>query len=112
MAKYTINMNTDAMSFEELEIFEDIAKVPVSDAFKTTVVRNDEGHPVPDPDDPKGRPLTEVHVSARALKAMVFVNLRRQDPDITLEQVNKITLNEIDFFSEGDDDDNSEGKEE
>lgn len=106
--KKKIAVNMDELTFGELEIFEDVTGLVMSEAIKTVEVRDSKGHKVPDPDDPKGRPLTETKMSVKAMMGMVYLALRRENPDVTFESVRGMKLSDIDFeLTENDE----EGKE-
>ena len=107
--KKKISINMDDLTFGELELFEDVTGLVMSDAIKTEFVRDNKGNKIPDPDDPKGRPLTETKMGVRAMMGMVFLSMRRDDADVTWEQVRTMKLSEVDFeMTENDE----EGKEE
>jgi len=38
---------------------------------------------------------------AKVMKALVFITLKRQNPDITLDEVGKMSLTDIDFEGDG-----------
>lgn len=95
--KKKIQMNMDDLTFGELEVFEDITGLVMSDAIKTVEVRDSKGNRVPDPDDPKGRPLTETKMGVKAMMGMVYLSLRRDNPEITWDEVREMKLSEIDF---------------
>jgi hypothetical protein len=105
-----ISINMDDLTFGELEQFEEVTGLVMSDAVKTEYVRDKDGRMVADPDDPKGRPLTETKMGVKAMMGMVFLSLRRDNPDITWEQVRQMKLSDIDFEVVENDDD--EGKDE
>lgn len=107
--KTKISMNMDDLTFGELETFEDVTGMVMSDAVKTEFVRDGNGRKVADPDDPKGRPLTETKMGVKAMMGLVFLSLRRDDPEVTWEQVRGMKLSDIDFELQEVDD---EGKEE
>lgn len=96
-AKLKVSLDMDDLTFGELELFEDVTGMVLSDAYKTEIVRDKDGRPVPDPDDEKGRPLKEVKTSARAMMGMVFLALRRQTPDMTFNDVRALRLSDVDF---------------
>jgi len=106
--KKKISINMDDLTFGELETFEDVTGLVMSDAIKTEFVRDKNGNKIPDPDDPKGRPLQETKMGVRAMMGMVFLSLRRENPDITWEAVRAMKLSDIDFEVL----ENDEGKEE
>lgn len=102
-------MNMDNLTFRELETFEDVTGLVMSDAIKTEFVRDKNGNKVADPDDPKGRALTETKMGVRAMMGMIYLSLRRENPDVTWETVRDMTLSDIDFEMVENDD---EGKDE
>lgn len=110
MTKQKVSINMDDLTFGELEVFEDVTGMVMSDAIKTDFVRDAKGNKVADPDDPKGRPLTETKMGVKAMMGMVFLSMRRDDPELTWEQVRQMKLSDIDFEVVGNDDE--EGKDE
>jgi len=102
--KRKIQVNMDDLTFGELEQFEEVTGLVMSDAIKTEFVRDSKGNRVPDPDDPKGRPLTETKMGVKAMMGMVYLSLRREDPDVTWQTVREMKLSDIDFeLTENDD---------
>lgn len=95
--KTKISMNMDDLTFGELEVFEDVTGMVMSEAIKTDFVRDKSGNKVADPDDPKGRPLQETKMSAKAMMGMVYLSLRRSDPEVTWEKVRSLKLSDVDF---------------
>lgn len=108
MAK-KVSMNMDDLTFGELEVFEDVTGMVMSDAVRTEFVRDKNGNKVADPDDPKGRPLTETKMGVKAMMGMVFLSMRRDDPTVTWEQVQGMKLSDVDLELQENDD---SGKEE
>jgi hypothetical protein len=108
--KLKISMSMDDLTFGEMEIFEDVTGLVMSDAIKTETVRDPKtGMPVPDPDDPKGRPLKEVKMSVKAMMGLVYLSLKREDPSVTFEYVRSIKLSEVELDLQ---EEPEEGKEE
>ena len=95
--KLKISMNMDDLTFGDLELFEDVTGLVMSDAVRTEIVRDKTGRAVPDPDDPKGRPLKETKMSAKAMMGMVYLSLLREDPDTTFESVRKLKLSDVEL---------------
>ena len=99
--KRKVSINMDDLTFGELELFEDVTGLVMSDAVRQEIVRDRRtGMPIPDPDDPKGRPLKEVKMSAVAMMGMVFLALRREDPNVTLDTVRSMRMSDLDFSIE------------
>lgn len=96
--KMKIQMNMDDLTFGELEEFENITGLILSEAMKSEIVRDPKtGQAVPDPEDPKGRPLRETRMSVKTMMGLVYIVLKRDNPDITFDEVKKIRVNDIDF---------------
>jgi hypothetical protein len=95
--KLKVTLDMDDLTFGEMEDFEKVTGLVMSDAVKTVNVLDADGRPVPDPDDPKGRPLKESKMSAKAMMGMVYLGLRKENPDITFDDVRKLKLSEVDF---------------
>jgi hypothetical protein len=105
-----VSINMDDLTFGEMELFEDVTGMVMSDAIKTEFVRDKNGNKVADPDDPKGRPLTETKMGVKAMMGMVFLSMRRDNPDLTWETVRQMKISDIDF--EVLENDDAEGKDE
>lgn len=95
--KVKISMNMDDMTFGDMEIFENVTGLVMSDAIRTDIVRDPSGRAVPDPDDPKGRPLKETKMSVKAMMGMVYISMLRDNPELTFADVRKIKMADIDF---------------
>jgi hypothetical protein len=95
--KLKVTLNMDDLTFGEMEDFEIATGLVMSDAVKTVNVLDANGRPVPDPDDPKGRPLKESKMTAKAMMGMIFLGLRKDNPDLTFADVRKLKLSEVDF---------------
>ena len=103
--KLKVSMDMDDLTFGELEEFENVTGLAMSDAVSTEVVRNKDGHPVADPDDPKGRPLKQVRMGVKAMMGMVYLAMKRENPDVSFEDIRQMRMSEIDFdVSEGEED--------
>lgn len=114
--KLKVTLNIDDLSFEELEEFEDLTGTVMTDAIGSTIVRDPKtGRAVPDPDDPKGKPLREVRMSAKTLGCFIYLGLHRTNPEITYPEVRKMKMADIDFELTENKEENeadSEGKDE
>lgn len=103
--KIKVSMNMDDMTFGELEEFELVTGMVMSDAIRTAIVRDSEGRAVADPDDPKGRPLKETKMGVKAMMGMVYLALKRDNPEVSFADIRKLKMNDIDFeMSESDED--------
>ncbi len=95
--KLKVRLNMDDLTFGELEDFENVTGMVMSDAVRTEIVRDKSGRPVADPDDEKGRPLTETKMSAKAMMGMVYLALRKTDPAFTFDMVRSLRLSDVDL---------------
>jgi hypothetical protein len=105
--KKKISINMDDLTFGELELFEEVTGLVMSDAIKTEYVRDKNGNRVADPDDPKGRPLQETKMSVKAMMGMVFLSMRRDNAELRFADIRDLKLADIDFELT----ENDEGKE-
>jgi hypothetical protein len=100
-----VRMNADTITIGDMELFEDITGDDILKALTPVPVLDDEGRMVPDPDPKaKGRPLTEMQVSSRQFRALMYIALLHDDPDLTFDQFKLLRLSDIDFDIEEDDD--------
>ena len=95
--KRKIRLDMDSLTLGDLEAFEEVVGGDLMAALAPQIVRDENGRPVPDFKDPKHRPLKEVKVSAKNMTGLVWIALRKDDPDLTLAQVKAIPLNNLDF---------------
>lgn len=96
--KTKVSMNMDDLTFGELETFEDVTGLVMSEAVKTVIVTDPKtGRALPDPEDPKGRPLKETRMSVKAMMGMVYISLLRTNPNITFEDVKKLKLSDVEL---------------
>jgi hypothetical protein len=90
-----LNLNPEDLSIGDLEDFEEITGMQLQKAL--------EAKPVIDPDtgkqvkDAKGRPLREVQISTKVLKALVFLTKRRENPEFTLKDARDVKVTELNF---------------
>jgi hypothetical protein len=92
-----IELDFDALELGDLELFEDATGQNLFEAIEPQIVRDENGRPVKDPDDPKGRPLRQMKVSASVLVALVYIVMKKDDPAITLAEVRRVPLRRLDF---------------
>lgn len=106
--KQKVSMNMDDLTFGELETFENVTGMVMSEAVRTVIVTDpNTGRPIADPEDPKGRPLKETRMSVKAMMGMVYISMLRDNPQATFEEVRNIKMSDIEMeVLEGD-----EGKE-
>lgn len=97
MAPRKVHLDMDSITLGDLEAFEDAVGGDLMQALTPVIVRDAKGKAVPDPDDPKHRPLKQVNVSAKTMVGLVWIALRKETPDITLAEIKAMPLSELDF---------------
>lgn len=95
--KRKINLSMDDITLGDLEAFEEACGGDLMEALTPQVVTDADGRPVKDPDDPKGHPLRAIKVNARTMIGLVYVAMRRDNESITLAEVKRIPLTQLDF---------------
>lgn len=96
--KIKLSVNLDKMKFGELELFEEVTGRTLDDLVRMKPVIDDvTGKYVPDPDDPKGRPLMQAEMTSKALMAMVLIAMRREDKSVTLDDVREMGMDDVDM---------------
>lgn len=99
--KRKIRLDMDSLTLGDLEAFEEVVGGDLMAALAPQIVRDENGRPIPDFKDPKHRPLKEVKVSAKNMVGLVWIALRKDEPDLTLAQVKAMPLSNLDFDLEG-----------
>lgn len=89
-----LRLDPEDLSIGDLEDFEEITGESLTDALKARPVLDDEGKRV---FDAKGRPLSEARLSAKVIKALVFLTKRRDVPGFTLEDARHVRISELKF---------------
>lgn len=92
-------VDPNSMTIGDLEDFEDACGMSMDKAFKSVVVRDEEGNVVYDEPDAKGirRPKTEVQVSAKVLKTLVWIVKRADNPEFTLDDARSVKISELEL---------------
>lgn len=97
MAKEKLSLNIDDMTLGDMDDFERATGMLISEAFKESFVLDENGRKVPDPDDPKGRPLKQVEMPTRALIGMIWIAKRKEQAGLTIEDVRSYRLSEFEL---------------
>jgi hypothetical protein len=96
--KMKLRLSVDDLSLGDMEAFEDATGKDIMEVLKPVPVIDEEtGRPLKDPDDPKGRPLMQAKVTTKAFVGLVYLALRRENPDLTIDDVRQMKLSAIDF---------------
>jgi len=97
--KKKINISEDAMTLGDLELFEDITGKSFSESLKK--VRDIDpatGLQKIDPDPAaKGAGMWTYEMSMKGLAAIIYVHLRKEDPNVTLEEVKSMRLSDFEM---------------
>jgi len=93
MARITIDENK--LTIGDLEDFEDVTGESLTKALKPVTQRDENGDIIR---DDEGRPVQEVEVSARVLKAIVWIASRKDDPDFTLEDARNVAVTSLEVI--------------
>lgn len=98
MAKRTLKISMDDLTLGDMELFEDATGQDIMEVLKPKqVIDESTGRPVKDPDDPKGRPLMQAQVTAKAFVGLVYLSLHKDDPSLTVADVKAMKLSDIEF---------------
>lgn len=99
MEKVNIKFDEDALTLGDLEDFEDVTGVELFEALKPVPVKDEDGKPVR---DEKGRPVQSVQLSAKSLKALVWIVLRAERPGFSLDDARNIKVAALEITDSGD----------
>lgn len=102
MAKLVFDENE--LTIGDLEDFEVATGLEMQDALKPVPLKGEDGKPLRDED---GRPEMMVTVTAKILKALVWIANRHENPEFTLEDARNVKVTELEIIRESGDDDNS-----
>lgn len=105
--KINIRFDEDELTLGDLEDFEDATGQALFDAIKPVVVRDDEGNVVT---DERGRPEKAVKISAKAMKALVWIVLRAERPGFTLDDARAIKVTALEMVDNSESEGNGEGQ--
>jgi hypothetical protein len=93
-----LRLSMDDLTLGEMELFEEATGQDILEALKPKpVIDEATGRPKKDPNDKKGRPLMEAQVTSKVFVGLVYIALRRDNPDLTLAEVKSMPLKDIDF---------------
>lgn len=87
--KIHLRIDENELTLGDLEDFEDTVGASLMDALKQTPLKDEDGNKVL---DEKGRPQMQVNVSAKALKALVWITQRKVNPVFSLEDARNVRV--------------------
>lgn len=99
MASNKISFNPDDLTLDDMEDFENWTGMSFDEAFAPRNVMGPDNKVLK---DEKGRPVKTVKVSAKALKAIVTIVKRKEDPEFSYADAGKVKITEIDIESDDD----------
>jgi hypothetical protein len=89
-----IEFDPGKLTLGDMEDFEDVTGKDLFVVFEEQIVRDADGRPVPDPDDPKGRPLKQVQASMRDIITLAWIMWRKDEPELTRDDVRNMSVDE------------------
>jgi hypothetical protein len=92
----TLRVDPDDMTIGDLEDFQDLTGETIERAFSPKYVLDENGEKTY---DDKGRPLKDVYVGPKVLKALIFLSERRANPDFTLDDARKVKVSDLEIVS-------------
>lgn len=95
--KVVLKVDPDALTIGDLEDFEDVVGASLFDALQPVPTRDEDGSVVR---DEKGRPVTEVKVTAKALKALIWITQRVDRPDFTLQDARNVRVTSLEIVDD------------
>lgn len=92
--KVRLVIDEDDFTIGDLEDFEEITGKSLESVLAGEVAVDEEGNKK---FDEKGRPVKEMKVDAKTLKALVFIIMRRDNPKFTVEDARNVKLSSIEY---------------
>lgn len=92
--KIRLVVDEDDFTIGDLEDFEEITGESLESVLQGEVALDEDGNKK---FDEKGRPLREMKVSAKVVKALVYIIRRREVPGFTLEDARNVKLSSIEW---------------
>jgi hypothetical protein len=103
-----LRVDPDKLTIGDLEDFEDVTGVPLYEAIEAKPVRDEDGNKVL---DEKGRPELQTKISTKALKALIWITQRAENPDFSLEDARNVRISALEIVAaDAGDQGNDEGK--
>jgi len=100
--KKKININESDMTLGDLELFEDITGKSFGESLKKVRdIDPETGLQKIDPDPKaKGAGMWTYEMSMKGLAALIYISLKREDPNVTIDAVKDMKLSEFDMVSD------------
>lgn len=102
--KIKVSVSQDHMTLGDMEEFEEITGKSFSDSMRRVKVIDEEtGLQKIDPDpEAKGRGLWTYEMSMKGLTAIIFLNLRKENPDLTIDKIRGMNLGDFELAGDSD----------
>lgn len=103
--KIRVSVDPDSMTMGDLEDFESYTGTSFAESVKHVKVLDDEGNVKR---DDRGRPETQVQMTAKAMTALMWIAIRQDRPGFTVKEAREVRPSAIEWVG-GDDDDEAAG---
>lgn len=110
MESMKIRFDPSLFTIGDLEDFEEGVGVPLYDALKQTPVLDEDGKPVMGEPDENGkqRPQTQVKIAAKALRYLIWIVRRQEDPAFSLTDARNVRVSTLEIVGDEDGQGNDE----
>jgi hypothetical protein len=89
-----LRIDPDTLTIGDLEDFEDVVGAPLYDVLQPRPVIGPDGKKVL---DENGRPELETKISAKALKALIWITQRAEKPGFTLDDARNVRVSALEL---------------
>ncbi|MDT0472785.1 hypothetical protein RM863_11675 [Streptomyces sp. DSM 41014] len=92
----SLRIDPDVLTIGDLEDFEDVVGAPLYDVLQAKPVRDSEGRKVLDDD---GRPELQTQIPTKALKALIWITQRNENPDFSLQDARNVRVSALELVA-------------
>ncbi|MFD6970137.1 hypothetical protein [Streptomyces sp. NPDC059949] len=100
-----LRINPDVLTIGDLEDFEEVVGLPIYEALSPRPVIGPDGKKVL---DEKGRPELQTQITTKALKALIWVTQRVDNPDFSLQDARNVKVSALELVGSSDGQGNDE----
>ncbi len=101
----SLRIDPDVLTIGDLEDFEDVVGAAIYDVLSPRPVIGPDGKKVL---DEKGRPELETKIPTKALKALIWISQRAEDPAFSLEDARNVRVSALELVGAEDGQGNDE----
>lgn len=94
--KVQLRIDPDALTIGDLEDFEEVVGEPLYDSLQAKPVLDHDGNKVL---DEKGRPELATKISTKALKALIWITQRVENPEFTIEDARNVRVGALEIVA-------------